>query len=85
MNPAPECSPAHGKPYSPAMGGNLATLYPGASSESCTACPQLKSGHFLFHLKTPLRLDRSGLREIIFRARCWWLIQRIALKMWWRG
>jgi len=40
---------------------------------------------FPFQLKTPLRLDRSGLREIIFRARCWWLIQRIALKMWWRG
>jgi hypothetical protein len=73
MNPAPECSPAHGKPSSPAMGGNLARH-------------ELHlSGHFLFQLQTPLRLDRSGLREIIFRARCWWLIQRIALKMWWRG
>jgi hypothetical protein len=74
MNPAPECSPAHGKPSSPAMGGNW-----GQRQANSPLAP------FPFQLKTPLRLSRSGLREIIFRARCWWLIQRIALKMWWRG
>jgi hypothetical protein len=42
-------------------------------------------GHFLFQRLTALLTYRSRLSQIIFRARCWWLIQRIALKMWWRG
>jgi len=69
------CSPDHGE-VSPSSPG-AAKLAP------LKAVPE--RGLFLFTPSTALLTYRSRLSQIIFRARCWWLIQRIALKMWWRG
>jgi hypothetical protein len=73
MNPAPDASPR-----TESLPPRLAAHW-GLRQANSPQAP------FLFRLQTPLRFNRSGVREIIFRLRCWWLIQRIALKMWWRG
>jgi len=72
MNPA-DRAPLRDVPVPPPGGSNLGQLQPD------------RLAHFLFTPSTALSNYRSRLSQIIFRARCWWLIQRIALKMWWRG
>jgi hypothetical protein len=73
MNPA-DHAPLRDVPVPPPGGSNLAPL---------KAIPE--RGHFLFQRLTALLTYRSRLSQIIFRARCWWLIQRIGFRVWWRG